>query len=151
MNCPLIYLAGPISGLTYDGCTDWREGVERTLSIDDFEVASPMRAKKFLNTGGIIDDVNPTSGSVLCSAQGIMTRDSWDVHRCDAVFANLLGSTIVSIGTVMELAWAWKAGIPAIVIMEPNNIHQHVMLAQATPFYGETVDEGLELLYALFL
>lgn len=149
MSCPLIYLAGPISGLTYDGCTDWRDAVERTLSIDDFEVASPMRAKKFLNTGEILDAVR--YDNVLASAQGVMTRDSWDVHRCDAVFANLLGAEKVSIGTVMELAWAWKAGVPAIVVMEPENIHNHIMLQQSTPYYCETVDEGLELLYALFL
>jgi len=149
MSKPLIYLAGPISGLKYGVAADWRDDVA-TQHEHSFNFASPLRAKEFLDTGEVLDHTNIVYDNVLSSPHGVMTRDSWDVHRCDCVFANLLGAERVSIGTVMELAWAWKAGTPSIIIMEPDNIHNHVMLRQASPFYTETVDEGIDMLYALF-
>jgi hypothetical protein len=35
-----------------------------------------------------------------------MTRDRFDATRCDVLLVNLLGAERVSIGTMMEVAWA---------------------------------------------
>jgi hypothetical protein len=43
---------------------------------------------------------------VLSCARGITTRDYNDCKRCDILVANFLGADKISIGTVMEIAWA---------------------------------------------
>ena len=43
-----VYLAGPITGLTYDGATDWRAYAKARLAKFGIQAVSPMRAKEFL-------------------------------------------------------------------------------------------------------
>lgn len=143
---PLIYLAGPISGLDYKGATGWRKNVIQA-NKDYMTFASPMRDKFYLRDKEDVSDV--PKDEPLSTPRGIMTRDSWDVDRCDTVFANFLGATKVSIGTVMECAWAWRKHIPLIVVMEDDNIHQHPMLLESAGFVVPSLDEGVELLYSL--
>ena len=40
-----VYLAGPITGLTYDGATDWRHAVAADLNSVGIKGLSPMRGK----------------------------------------------------------------------------------------------------------
>ena len=75
-----------------------------------------------------------------------MARDYNDVKRCDALLVNLLGLTKPSLGTTMELAWAYMLQKPAVVVMEKEgNPHDnHPMLMQAMPFRVETLEEGID-------
>ena len=43
-----VYLAGPITGLTFEGCTDWRDYAIASLADNAIKGLSPMRAKEFL-------------------------------------------------------------------------------------------------------
>lgn len=147
----LIYLAGPITGSTYSGCTDWREYFMRN-SDEGLVGVSPMRHKTYLNNGDEFTQIGDSyPESVLSCQRGIFARDSWDCRRCDAILVNLLGADRVSIGTVMEVAWAYAFNKPVVLVMEKeNNIHEHAMLREACPFRVETLDEGMEVLSALF-
>jgi nucleoside 2-deoxyribosyltransferase len=142
----LVYLAGPIAGCTYGECTDWREGVRRAAPAS-IHTLSPMRGKqrlKEIEAGSTIKGVyeqNP-----LTSAKGINTRDFNDVRRADAVFVNFLGAKKVSIGTVMEIAWARAFSKPVVCVMESDNVHRHTMLEYACGYIVETLDEGVEVL-----
>ena len=149
MNKPKVYLAGPITGLSYDGCTDWREAVIQQLEQFNIDGVSPMRHKDYLlDKTSIADEYHD---KVLSSQRGIFARDTWDVQRTDATFVNLLGASNVSIGTVMEISWAWAARKPIVLVMEQNgNIHDHAMLREACPFRVNTIDEGVDILGALF-
>lgn len=152
----LVYLAGPISGVSYEDSVGWRE-----YAVARFQpyiaALSPLRAKKYLS--GIkeiptffgADYTGLYSPTPLSTPQGIFCRDYNDCTRADAILVNLLGSTKVSIGTVMEIAWAHSARTPVIAVMEPNNPHDHPMIRQAMPFIVPTVDEGIELVKAILL
>jgi nucleoside 2-deoxyribosyltransferase len=73
-----------------------------------------------------------------------MTRDFFDCQNCDIVLANLLGTKKVSIGTVMEIAWAYAFNKPMILVLDPeNNIHEHPMIQEATGFRVDTVDKAI--------
>ena len=113
-----VYLAGPITGLDYEGATDWRESA--TKMMHPIEALSPMRYKayliqygKLLATYGDIGVKNP-----LSTDKGITTRDRWDVERCDIVLMNFLGAEIVSIGTCIEIGWADTHRKPIVMLME---------------------------------
>jgi nucleoside 2-deoxyribosyltransferase len=139
----LVYLAGPITGVTYDGCTEWREYVKDKVD-NSILTLSPMRGKQFIkerSEGGLIG--MSFEDSLLASNKGINTRDYFDVQRADAIFVNFLGAKKVSIGTVMEIAWARAFNKPVVCIMEENNIHQHSMLNYACGYITNDLDLGI--------
>ena len=144
----LVYLAGPITGTTYSGCTDWREHFCQNAP-KGLVGLSPMRSKQYLTEETEIAD--QYHESPLSCQRGMFARDSWDCRTCDAILVNLLGADRVSIGTVMEIAWGHAFHKPIVLVMEKeNNIHEHAMLREACPFRVETLEEGYAILAALF-
>jgi nucleoside 2-deoxyribosyltransferase len=152
-----VYLAGPISGLKYDGATEWRIGFAGALAEVGIKGLSPMRAKEYLR-----DQYDASGGfsatcveyghlSCLSGPRGIMTRDRFDATRCDVLLVNLLGAERVSIGTMMEVAWADLKRTPIVCIMEPGNIHEHAMLNEAIGFRCTTLEEALTVIKAILL
>jgi hypothetical protein len=144
-----VYLAGAITGLTYKGATDWRDFVASQLDSDKVETLSPMRGKNFLLDVGILQN-GTYDDKVISSGKGIMRRDFFDCTRASCVFVNLLGAQRVSIGTVLEVAWAYQAKIPVIVVMEQDNMHNHVMFNEAATYIVRTIEEAVELTKFLF-
>lgn len=147
-----VYLAGPITGCSYGGCTEWRDGVIAQLAERGIKGLSPMRAKAFLKPFNEISGTGDEYASlnVLASARGIMTRDFNDATKCDVLLVNFLGATRVSIGTVMEIAWAFQKRTPVVVVMEKSgNPHEHLMLAEATGYRVDTLEEALSTIEAI--
>lgn len=143
-----VYLAGPITGCSYDECTDWRSFAIKKLRQYDIRGLDPMRAKSYLSDQKVLGNVYDTDP--LCSSRGIMTRDHWDCTRCDVILVNLLGARIPSIGTIMEIAWAWDNNIPVVVAMEKEgNIHDHAMVNEATGFRVSSLQEAIETVIAI--
>lgn len=142
---PKVYLAGAISGLTYDEGQDWRVNAAQALARVGINGYSPLRAKDYLRSVGTIEQsytVNP-----LSTDRGIQTRDRWDVQTADAVLFNLLGAKRVSIGTMIEFGWADAHRKPVVVVMEKaGNIHEHPMVRECTGFRVETLEEGIFIL-----
>ena len=142
-----IYLSGPITGLSYKGCTSWRQHVAKELASDVVGL-SPLRGKDFL--AKMTTMPHTLEANVLSSQRGIMTRDRFDTTVCDALFANFLGATTVSIDTCMEIAWADMLRKPIILVMEAEgNLHDHPMIRDAAGYRVTTVEEGVALANAL--
>lgn len=144
----LVYLAGGIAGLSGQDATDWRKlAVGRLWRDFQIDTRDPMRAKKFLSQQRQIsrDFHDYTASGVFFTSRGIMTRDFNDVKQCDALLVNLLGATVPSLGTIMELAWAYAMQKPAVVVIEESgNPHDlHPMIHEAMPFRVTTLDEGI--------
>jgi nucleoside 2-deoxyribosyltransferase len=144
-HMPKVYLAGPISGLTYDDGQGWRGYVTTRLAERGIEGFSPLRAKGYLRSKGIIEQ--GYEDTPLSTDHGITTRDRWDVQTADAVLFNLLGASRVSIGTMIEYGWADANRHPIITVIEPKgNVHEHPMLRDVTGFRVSTLEEGIEIL-----
>lgn len=147
---PTVYLAGPISGESYGGATDWRIEMANTLKDLGITAYSPMRGKVYLLNETSIED--RYDQYYLSTIQAIMSRDYFDVNRADALIVNLVGAKKVSIGTVMEVAWAYTNHKPVVLIMEKEgNIHHHGMLMQACAYHVETVEEAMEAIVNVLL
>lgn len=149
-----VYLAGPITGLTYDEGNDWREVVIRDLEDVGITAWSPLRAKHFLREIGVLDSAGtPDSAYIglnpLSEPKGIMTRDRFDTMKSDVVLMNLLGATRVSIGTMIEAGWADAARVPLVIAMEDDNIHRHAMLNEAAGFIVPTLEEAVAVVKAV--
>ena len=149
---PSIYLAGPISGLSYKDCTQWREDFARAVE-PSIQCYSPMRYKSYLSNEGVIkDQYDQITTTPLSTQKGIMTRDFFDCERADVIVANLLNSKKVSIGTCMEMAWAFQNHTPVIAIMEEkDNPHDHAMIRETIGFRVTNVKEAIELAKAILI
>jgi nucleoside 2-deoxyribosyltransferase len=144
---PLCYLAGPITGLTYYGSTDWRKWVTRSLRKHGITPLDPMRGKAYLATHTAMPDeaTNP-----LSTAAGVVSRDHFDTTRADMLLVNFLGATERSIGTVMEIAWAHHCHIPIVMIMEAEgNPNDHAMVRECAKFRCDTLERGISLVCAI--
>ena len=145
-----VYLSGPITGCTYEGCVDWREAIAAKLKAHGIAGMSPMRGKDYLKDAGVIDDA---TASIFTQAIGrdpaIVARDRYDTTKSDFMLVNLLGATRVSIGTMIELGWADAARVPVVLVMEPTgNIHEHGFVRQLSSYRVETIDAAVDLLIA---
>ena len=147
-----VYLAGPISGLSYEDATNWRTITKDAMaSMSDNQVIgfSPMRGKLKLESEKEIQDSYPDYA--LTSINGINTRDYNDVKTSHVILVNFLGcGSKVSIGTAMEIAWARVFQIPVVIVMEKNNIHRHGMLTFGN-IVVETLTDGIETVIEILL
>lgn len=143
-----MYLAGGIAGLPGSDATLWRCRAEIDLAIRGIESLDPMRSKDALGAQAKISTNfhDYADRGAFFTSRGIMTRDFNDVKRCDALLVNLLGLEKPSLGTIMELAWAYAFQKPAVVVIEAaGNPHDnHPMIHEAMPFRVTTLDEAID-------
>ena len=140
-----LYLAGSISGLSYDEVVNKINAKREALSM--FEILSPMTGKEELRTEIKFKadfNYNPISNN-----HAVFERDKWMVSQCDILFADLVGAQHVSIGTMMELAWAALLGKHTIVAIDKDNIHRHAFVLEAADIVLETTEEAIEYLRKL--
>jgi hypothetical protein len=148
----IVYLAGPITGCDYNGCTDWRESVKQELSKSAIKGVSPMRGKEYLKSIGTISGTGEEYAHLgpISLPRGVMTRDRWDATRCNVLLVNLLGASRVSIGTVMEIAWADLARIPIVCVIEDDgNPHEHMMVQEAIGYRVNNMDQAVHIIKAM--
>lgn len=149
-----VYLAGPITGLTYEGCTDWRQFAKTKLSEYGIEGISPMRAKEYLAGLGEISGHGRDyfNLNVISQPHSVVTRDRFDTARVDVVLMNLLGAKAVSIGSMVELGWADAARVPVVLVREKpgtGGVHDHMFVNDLAGYGVETLEEGLHVVRAI--
>lgn len=147
-----LYVAGPITGFSYENATSWRDDVAKKLEKYDIAVYSPMRAKEFLAGTPKLHAIMDGYQDPMTSTKGIVCRDHQDCVKADVLFVNFLGATEVSLGTACELAWAYDRRIPIVVVAEPENIHvQHPFVVEMSDFIVRSIDEGLRIVKHILL
>jgi nucleoside 2-deoxyribosyltransferase len=141
-----LFLAGPLTGTSYDDALAWRTYVESRLP-DGVIAFSALRGKNHVRTEKVLRDAYPEH--LLSTPQGTITRDRYDVCRCDALFVNFLKAEKISIGTIMEMAWADARRIPIILAMENGNVHDHAFVRQVAAFVTADLDEAIRTAVAV--
>lgn len=141
-----IYLAGPIGGLAFDEIeAKYAEKVKRLEKYYDVMVPivahSCLRGEDGLKTHGF---VNP-----VISDHAIVERDRWMVTKSDLLLADLAYADRVSIGTMMELAWAHDHGLHTVTVMEPGNIHEHAFVLEASDVVFSNLEDALDYLISI--
>lgn len=107
-----------------------------------------MRGKDYLSKKQQIKNFYDTHP--LSTGKGILCRDRFDVKRSDMIFANFLGAEMVSIMSVMEIAWADAWQKPIIIVAEKENIHlQHIAIKEVAGFILHDLDEAITIAIAV--
>lgn len=152
-----VYLAGPITGLSYDGARNGWRTLFANLVPEHIRCLSPMRAKDFLESEQMLrGDPGMYPHKVLATPKGILERDFNDVRTCDAVVANFLGAERASIGTCCEFGFAYALRKPVVMVIEPGqegligsargpNPHFHAFLTEIAGYVVPTLDEAAHI------
>lgn len=151
-----VYLAGPISGLTYEEASGWRDAMQLTLAMYGIKCLKPMRAAVHLrNHKGLLTDCEIVPGlesavHAMSTPLGVVTRDKFDCVNCSVVVLNLLNAKRVSIGSMVEVGWANANNIPIILIMEENgNCHDHAFVTECSQFRTNNILDAVEIVRAI--
>ena len=112
-----VYLAGPITGLSYSEVVGWRAMVVEHLaaSAPHVRCIDPMRAKQHLADIAEIGAFGHAGG--LLDGHAVVSRDLFDVKRVDVLLMNLAGARQTSIGCMVELGWARAHGKFILVVL----------------------------------
>ena len=94
-----IYLCGPINGCTDEECRDWREMAKRSLP----NTVDPMRRDYRGKEAEYVND--------------IVELDKIDVSNSDIILVNYHKP---SVGTSMEILYAWERGKMIIVVHQKD-------------------------------
>lgn len=146
-----LYLSGPITGLTYDDATGWRDWVKQHLAHDVIPL-DPMRGKEYLVEADALGLHYPEHA--MSTARAIFHRDRHDTLTCTAMLVNVLGTNqrkCASVGTVVEIGWASsRPDCPIILVAEPDNyLRNHALTQEACAYFVDTLSEGVGIANAL--
>jgi nucleoside 2-deoxyribosyltransferase len=99
-----VYLCGPINGCTDAECKDWRAFARENLLRKTYD---PM-----------VRDYRGREMEPGIAAE-IVEFDKLDVDNCDTVLVNYVKP---SVGTSMEVLYAWERGKRVVVVHEPGAV-----------------------------
>jgi hypothetical protein len=136
-----LFLAGPLTGISYGDALDWRQYVASRLPADVIAF-SALRGKGYVSKESVLRNTYPDH--LLSTPQGTITRDRFDISRCDALIVNFLKADRISIGTIMEMAWADAWRKPIILAMQAGNVHDHAFVRQVAAFITDDLDEAIQ-------
>lgn len=142
-----VYLAGPITGLTYgEARYDWRERFSLYLPQHVLPM-SPMRVVgEMMPEQGLTDMPEAEGVRAMQVNRAILVRDEADLRAADAIVACVLGAKRVSIGTVAEMAMAHMIRKPLVLVMEEHgNCHEHPFVTSFGAIRTSTLKEAADV------
>jgi len=147
---PSVYLAGPIAGFTIDAARVWRTHAIWKLKKHGIRGIDPLAGAEKLQ-GDEVQTKQAPELDPFTSAKGIMCQDFYYCTHADMVLVNFTGATKISIGSVMEAAWAYQCRTPLVIISRTHGVmvgvetHDHTMLRSAADYWVDDLDTGLDI------
>jgi len=135
-NTLIVYLAGPMAGLTVRECREWRIKATSRLQEAGFTILDPTRELLGLSPDQIV-------AADADDKRVVFHRDRFDATRADILIVNLLGAKSPSIGTLFEMAWAHLSGKFIVTLVEDKgNPHLHTFVKEASSLILDDLDEA---------
>jgi hypothetical protein len=106
-----------------------------------FTIRDPMRGKSFLSNQARIErEVYEKEHRPQLSDAAIVRRDTMDVMQSDILLVYLNDAATISIGTVCELYLGGFLNKLVVLVMKPENIHDHPFVRQNSVIFHELRD-----------
>ncbi len=125
-----VYLSGPMGGCTFAEMAEWRAYVANKLNSSTLKCTDPTRS--------FTKDGPPKE-----TDKWINRRDYFDCVQAQALLVNFKGMKHISIGTVMEIAWAYQKQIHVVVVCDKEGPQNHPMLKDSITHEAYTLDDGI--------
>lgn len=122
-----VYLAGAINGCTDSECKDWREYIKSKIGKE--KCLDPMK--------------RDYRGTELNCIDEIVEKDKEDIDNSTHVLVNY---TKPSVGTSMEILYAWERNKPVYIITSPEiKLSPWLIYHSKKIFYS--IEKALEEIY----
>lgn len=145
-----VYLAGPIAGQTGEKLLNSIAEKAAILTDIGYLVYQPMVGKSHIIPHTETYKSNGYEQFAVATNHSIFARDKWMVTQADIIVADLSTSgDRVSIGTMMEIAWANLQGKLVIVVLPDGNIHNHLFVLEAATHIFKNMDQVYDYLKEL--
>lgn len=119
-----------MGGCSFKEMREWRTYVATRLDSATLKCTDPTRSFG----EGFVPKESP---------KWVNRRDYNDCVNAQCVLVNLVGMKQLSIGTIMEIAWAYQKQIPIVCVVEPDGPQNHPMLQDSITHEVATLDEGI--------
>lgn len=141
----VVYLAGPVQAYQ-DGGAAWRDRIIRQFD-DEFDFRNPLDKYNVPVEDLTIVDGAGTSTDGVVSVTELVEADKDLLEESDAVLVGY--SDVQSVGTPMEVMWAYERDIPVAVWLRDDTSYEDL-----SPWYryhaGAVVDEPEDALHYLW-
>ena len=146
-----VYLAGPITGLTWQKADDWRLNTAKELAAVGIGCIDPLRGMRYAGKATGDGAHHELEGHSKLSAGHLITcRDAYGVRCCSALLANLLGAKKVSVGTTLEIGMAYALNKYIMLVMEPEgNPHDHGIVLDMASTVCNTMEDATQAMTIL--
>jgi hypothetical protein len=138
-----LYLAHPITGRSFEEVEAYYAEILGQLQ-GRYDCLYPMigagerRGETEFQPEGYHDPISTN--------QAILNRCQWMIQQSDLVLVDLTGSSRVSIGCVMEIAFARACARHIVAVLPPGNPHHHAMILAAVDVLFECREQALQYL-----
>lgn len=139
-----VYLAGPITGCDIGEANNWRRRAMDALHDVGIRGISPLRCEPLHGERYGLGNEDPRFGT----ARAIASKNFLDVQMCDVTLCYLsteLNQRRLSIGTVIELAWAHALRKPTILVTDYPLLIEHPVVQANASWIVPTLVEGLDV------
>ena len=133
----IVYLSGPMIGLTWPEAMGWRRDVSKRLTMLGYDVLVPGRTEERAGTAYKSTPMPPAS------AADLLKLDALDVRNADILLVNLLQitETMPLVGSSIEIGIAHALNHTILVIGDKAALHPFIV--EAATKVVETVEEAL--------
>lgn len=138
-----VYLAGPIGGCTKGEANDWRDRFAAECASFGIKAISPLRCEPIVGKRYKLS-YNHIHGT----PSAITAKNFFDVQNCDMTVAYLpteLVSRRPSHGTICEIAWAFAARKPVVLVTDDALLRDHPVINMQCGWKLNTLDDALEV------
>lgn len=145
----MVYLAGPMTGMKLEDVTTWRKYATVQLEEAGFVVLDPARGLMFLKPEEVVKDAYEDEFTE--NKHVVFERDKFDATRAEILFVNLKHAHRISIGTMMEMAWAHIMHRFVVTVIEKeNNPHMHAFVREASSIMFDDPEEACDYIVRTF-
>ena len=143
-----VYLAGAITDCTEGEAKDWRAEVARQLWQHGIGSISPLRCEPIRGEHYSLSNADPRFGT----ARAIASKNFADVQMCDMILCYMPRAMMerrLSLGTLVELAWAHALRKPTILVSDYALLQDHPVVQACANWPLTTLDEACEVLIGI--
>ena len=145
---PRVYLAGPIFGMNAAEANNWREEFRTRLGDIGIIGVSPLRCEPLRGDRyGLGDLTDPRFGT----PEAIAAKNFLDVQMCDLTLGYQPRAADLtfgqgSVGTTIELAWAFALRKPTILVTESAYLRGHGPSKACANWIVPTLDDAYDVI-----
>lgn len=146
MNRLNLYLAGPITGLTYQKATAWRQDIRNRLKLKTagWNPISPLDGWEFIESQhegpipAFFEDEQEQDGAAKA-----VRDDLAKIDMSRAVLLNLHGAKYPSIGSMAEMGYAFARTLPIVTIVRDDEVHWHPFVTNLSYTVVDSFDQAV--------